>query len=554
MKGVYLFLFLGFCSLISKGQNYEVTHPVTRTSDHSEMTVIVVRNANDGPFLFEESGNFELESELSGQIEFELRISTDKKVLNIVPLAPYILGDRITVKDKLGKKLCVFTIRHKKLKVTNSTFVQEQTLLTKAIPSYIIDVNTTTSTQPIFFRNSGNPGDRHIGIIYSDGTEIFSQLEDQVQNFDLQPSGYLSYYDKVDKWFLLLDSAYTIVDTIKGNSGYTADFHELVHLPNGNSLIMCEDLQVMDLTGYGGLINTNVFGNILQIQDANGVLLFNWRSWDHINLGETVMSLSGTNVDYAHINSMEYDLDGHLIASARNMNQVFKINSIDGSFIWRLGGSLGTLTFQNDTNGLSLQHDARILPNGNLTVFDNGVSHDPPIASAKEYTIDTALGTANLVWNFSHPYGAASGRTGNAQRLPNGNTFINWGSREADILNPNFTEVTASGNIVFQFRFSSSANYSCYRARRHSWDLSTSIPNQTNYKLLVYPNPVDNFLIIRPPSGLSISKIDILDITGNNIKTCEMTNRIDVSELSPGAYLIRSFLKDGIIIGKFIKG
>ena len=78
MKGVYLFLFLGCCSLISKGQNYEVTHPVTRTSDHSEMTVIVVRNANDGPFLFEESGNFELESELSGQIEFELRISTER--------------------------------------------------------------------------------------------------------------------------------------------------------------------------------------------------------------------------------------------------------------------------------------------------------------------------------------------------------------------------------------------------------------------------------------------------------------------------------------------
>ncbi len=553
MKVLCLSIFLGFCSLVSEGQEYKVTHPITRTSGHSEMTVIVLRNMDNSPFLFEEPGNFNLESELSGPIEFELRISIDKKVLNIVPLAPYILGDRVTVKDNLGEKLCVFNIRNKILKPTNHARVREQSILTKAIPSYIIDVNTTTSTQPIFFRNSGDPGDRHIGIIYSDGSEIFSQLEDQVQNFDLQPSGYLSYYDKVDKWFLLLDSAYTVVDTITGNSGYTADFHELVHLPNGNSLIMCEELQIMDLTGYGGLINANVFGNILQIQDSNGVLLFNWRSWDHINLGETVMSLSGTNVDYAHINSIEYDLDGHLIASARNMNQVFKINSMDGSFIWRLGGALGTLTFLNDTNGLSLQHDARILANGNLTVFDNGVSHDPPIASAKEYTIDTALGTANLVWSFSHPYGAASGRTGNAQRLPNGNTFINWGSREADVLNPNFTEVTPSGNVVYQLRFSASANYSCYRARRHSWGLSTSIPEETNMEVLVYPNPVDNFFSIKSSSDLSNGIIDVLDITGKKMKNHKITTNIDVSGLATGVYIIRAFVNDRTFTGNFIK-
>ena len=258
-------------------------------------------------------------------------------------------------------------------------------------------------------------------------------------------------------------------------------------------------------------------------------------------------------MDYAHINSIEYDLDGHLIASARNMNQVFKINSMDGSFIWRLGGALGTLTFLNDTNGLSLQHDARILANGNLTVFDNGVSHDPPIASAKEYTIDTALGTANLVWSFSHPYGAASGRTGNAQRLPNGNTFINWGSREADILNPNFTEVTPSGNVVYQLRFSASANYSCYRARRHSWGLSTSIPEETNMEVLVYPNPVDNFFSIKSSSDLSNGIIDVLDITGKKMKNHKITTNIDVSGLAAGVYIIRAFVNDSTFTGNFIK-
>ena len=110
MKALCLSIFLGFCSLVSEGQEYEVTYPITRTSGHSEMTVIVLRNMDNSPFLFEEPGNFNLESKLSGQIEFELRISIDKKVLNIVPLAPYILGDRVTVKDNLGEKLCVFNI------------------------------------------------------------------------------------------------------------------------------------------------------------------------------------------------------------------------------------------------------------------------------------------------------------------------------------------------------------------------------------------------------------------------------------------------------------
>lgn len=540
--------------MANKCQTYEVTSPLTSTSGHSQMTVVVLRDQQGGQLLFQDNTNFTLESELVGHLEFQLRLSEDKKVLNLAPRFPFLLGDRITVKNELENQLCTFFIRTKKSAQNIHLTVENPASSLKSIPSLIIEVNTTTSTSPIFFRNSGDPGDRHMAIMTSDGTEIFSQSYNQVQNFDLQPSGYLSYYDNNDHWFLLLDSTYSIVDTIHGNSGYIADFHELVHLPDGTSLIMCEDLQVMDLTGYGGLANANVFGNIIQIQDANGVLLFNWRSWDHINIGETVMSLTGTNVDYAHINSIDYDLDGHLIVSARNMSQVFKINSLNGSLMWRLGGSLSNLSVLNDTNGLSVQHDARILANGHLTVFDNGVFHDPPIASAKEYIIDTSLATATLVWNYAHPYGEASGRTGNVQRLPNGNTFINWGSRQSDVLNPNFTEVTPSGDVVYQLRFSNSANYSCYRARRYPWNISTaSIREQPHQELLLYPNPADNLITLKTQATDVIDFIQIVDLFGKKIMTCQNPYNINVSPISSGTYIIRAFAKELVITGKFIK-
>ena len=98
-----------------------------------------------------------------------------------------------------------------------------------------------------------------------------------------------------------------------------------------------------------------------------------------------------------------------------------------------------------------MQHDVRRLENGNIILFDNGVTHDPPISRVLEYELDENEKNANLVWEYIHPDSLLGLAMGSVQRLPNGNTLINWGtiSDNGAII----TEVTYEGIIVLEIRY-----------------------------------------------------------------------------------------------------
>ena len=50
-----------------------------------------------------------------------------------------------------------------------------------------------------------------------------------------------------------------------------------------------------------------------------------------------------------------------------------------------------------------MQHDVRRLDNGNISVYDNGVTHDPPLSRVIEYNVDEEEKTAELIWEYIHP-------------------------------------------------------------------------------------------------------------------------------------------------------
>jgi hypothetical protein len=544
IRAVLFFIFFICASQLTNAQAFTVTFPINNSINLHEESVIVIRFENKV-----NQTDFIIESDIFNNIEFDFKKSESNAIVNLIPRTPFFLGDRIRVRNINHEILVEFTVRGRKV---NSDYENEDIApVLRVIPSFTIDTNVTSSIDPIFFRNGGSPGDRFMSIIQSDGSEIFSQAENQVQNFDLQPSGYLSYFDKINDWFVLMDSSYSVIDTIQGASGLIADFHEFIHLPNGNSLLMSEDPQITDLTAIGGITNVSVVGNVIQIIDDNDILLFNWRSWDYINVEETSINVAGASyVDFMHVNAIDYDLDGNIIVSARNLNQVFKINRLNGNFKWRLGGTLGDLAIINDPDQLSLQHDCRILPNGHLTVFDNGVNHSIPLAKAKEYIIDTLLNTATLIWSFSNPNGQPSSKTGNAQRLPNGNTFINWGARN-NVVDPNFTEVNSSGDIVYQFRFTASSGYSCYRARRHPWNLTTSLPEFKPLIVTPFPNPATNSILFKASEKIDL--IVVYNLSGKQVLNVSNSNEIVIESLASGLYLVQLRIGGTSYNTKFIK-
>ena len=78
------------------------------------------------------------------------------------------------------------------------------------------------------------------------------------------------------------------------------------------------------------------------------------------------------------------------------------------------------------------QHSIRSTGVNRYILYDNGNWSSQYIgvnlSRAVEYVIDTTLMTVQKIWEFSHPDSLYAPSTGCVQRLPNGNTFINWGN------------------------------------------------------------------------------------------------------------------------------
>jgi hypothetical protein len=141
---------------------------------------------------------------------------------------------------------------------------------------------------------------------------------------------------------------------------------------------------------------------------------------------------------------------------------VLKIDSATGAVLWKLGGMSSDFQFVGDSfNGFSMQHGVRELPNGNILMFDNGDEHTPPQSRAAEYQLDLINQTATLVWQYLAPLSIQGMAMGYAQRLPNGNTLIAFGSAQP----PRVQEVNPAGEVVWDLTSSVQA-VGVYRAFR----------------------------------------------------------------------------------------
>jgi outer membrane protein assembly factor BamB len=290
-------------------------------------------------------------------------------------------------------------------------------------------------------------------------------------DFKMQPNGRLTYIAGSGVYYAL-DSTYAVVDSFSMGNGYTTDLHDCQWLPDGHVLLMAYDTQRVDMSAIvpGGDPNAYVIGLVLQEIDEAKNVVFQWRSWDHFAITDAApgISLTAVTIDYVHGNAIELDHDGNLLLSARNMSEITKIDRQTGEIIWRLGlhAANNQFTFVNDTRGFSFQHDIRRLPNGHITLFDNGNTLTPLYSRAVEYELDEVNKVATQVWEYRTTPDVYAGFMGNVQRLESGNTMIGWGG---SFSNPKLTEVYANGTKAFELGLLDSTSSFTYRAFRHPW-------------------------------------------------------------------------------------
>jgi len=338
-----------------------------------------------------------------------------------------------------------------------------------------IDVSILKKTAPgkIFIANRG--GTPYMMILENDGTPYFyKRLPLSTFDFKLQPTGTLTMWHSDYHTWIELDSNFNVIYEFR-SPGFSLNNHEIQLLPNGNYLVIVTNKRSVDMSKLvvGGPANAIVIDNYLQELDRNQNVLFEWRSQDHFDVLDAVNEdLTSGLIDYVHMNAIAVDYDDHLLISSRHLSEITKINCQTGEIIWRLGGENNQFQFVNDDYGFSYQHDIRPVPGkpNQYTLFDNGKHRTPPFSRALEFKLDTLNWTATKVWEYRHDPDRYGGSKCNAQRLPNGNTLINWSTPYL----PKATEVTPDGEIVYEMNFSNPA--SCYRTFRFEWENSVNIP------------------------------------------------------------------------------
>ena len=234
-------------------------------------------------------------------------------------------------------------------------------------------------------------------------------------------------------WHYQLDDNFNFVDSTSVVNNIEGDVHEFQIFPNGNRCILGVKEYTMDLSGYmfdgtPGSSSTNVVGAVIQEFDPSDNLVFEWESVNHItpdHFIDTLFNYNANNFDYVHANSIALDDDNNLLISLRTSNLVCKIDHQTGDVIWKLGGNYSDFTFTND-GGFLAQHDARRLPNGNISIFDNQFSEDN--GRGVEYALDTVAWTATLVHESNYTFPFAANSLGSYRQLSNGYEVLGWGN------------------------------------------------------------------------------------------------------------------------------
>ena len=349
-----------------------------------------------------------------------------------------------------------------------------------SVPSDFPTVAITIKSNPspgYLFLDTGNGSKPYTMILDNNGSPIWYR-RGRMENFKTEQNHLITGYpDPSIGGFPAFDQNFNYIQTFRTTNGYLTDSHDLKVLADGSYLMLGYRTNTVDMSKYvvGGRTNAVVTEGVVQEFTAAGELIFQWRAWDHYDIRD------GTT-DFPHLNALDIDEDGNILVSARHLSETTKINRNTGEIIWRLSGRQSSFTFLNDPlNGTSYQHNISALGNGRYMVFDNGNNHNPQVSRAVEYQLNLTNMTATTVWQFRDTPEEFSDFMGNAQRLPNGNTMINW-------VYDKIVEVDSNGGKHFEMNLVDF--HTIYRVYRFPWEGVVKVPY-----LIVEPYPDNTTLI-----------------------------------------------------------
>jgi hypothetical protein len=235
--------------------------------------------------------------------------------------------------------------------------------------------------------------------------------------------------------YYIADTHYRIIKRVHAGNGLQGDLHDFRITPQGTALITIYRNTTANLSSTGGAKKGKVIDSVVQELDLKtGKVLFEWHSLKHVPVNESYITVDTQFAksdqgyfDYFHVNSVTKLKDGNYLVSGRNVDAAYKVNAKTGKVMWTLGGKHPSFKMGPGTR-FAFQHDVEEQPDGTFSVFDNGASpkvHDE--SRVLILRIDRETDSVILDKQFTHPEPISAQAEGNAQRLPNGDYFVNWG-------------------------------------------------------------------------------------------------------------------------------
>ena len=261
--------------------------------------------------------------------------------------------------------------------------------------------------------------------------------------------------------------------------------HGFDRLPNGNTaLLIWEHMPWEEMIAKGrdpkdptvykdgfkypdGKVLEGVWPDAIIEVDPKGEIVWEYHVRDNIGTGRDqfdpnfhlpfgYMPAYFAGPDWTHWNSVRYNphTDEYLVNS-RDRGEKNIIDRKTRTMVWRWGNPYawggGRKTQGYSRNGDQIlfgSHDCNWLPNGNVSIFDNGTKRPSTnYSAAYEIERDGTFTGGKIVWQFktADPNSFYSDYQSAAQKLPNGNWHI------TSTNNGHLFEVTPQGEVVWEF-------------------------------------------------------------------------------------------------------
>jgi len=219
--------------------------------------------------------------------------------------------------------------------------------------------------------------------------------------------------------------------------------HDIIYSDEGNIVTLTHDSLNMDLRRFGGRKNQFLRADGILVLSPSGEIVWKWnllQALDPLKLDPKSVEITQS---LGHANSIAIDQDGHYLVSFRDFSQIWKINSKDGSVIWKLGADGD---FKMDPDAFFIrQHSAYVDAAGDVMLFDNGDRKNRPYSRILSFSIDEANMMAKTKVNIKLNSELSADKMCSAEQIDNGK-FLVCTSKKNGII----SVVDNDGNVLWR--------------------------------------------------------------------------------------------------------